>query len=81
MWAPCHFRLGWVGVGVLLGGITVGGAGGADGTGEDGGSGGGAGGAQVRGERDPGIAFFTFQGQICPPAMAPNTAEFVDKII
>ena len=45
MWAPSHFRLGWVGVGVLLGGITVGGAGGADGTGEDGGSGGGAGGA------------------------------------
>ena len=44
MWAPSHFRLGWVGVGVLLGGITVGGAGGTDGTGEDGGSGGGAGG-------------------------------------
>ena len=38
-------------------------------------------GAQVRGERDPGIAFFTLQGQFGTTAMAPNVAEFIDKII
>ena len=47
MWAPFHFLFpGWVGVGVLLGGNTVGGAGGTDGTGVDGGNGGGTGGAR-----------------------------------
>ena len=53
MWAPCHLRLdlGWVGVGVLLGGNTVGGAGGADGTGVDGGGTGGAGDSLETGAR------------------------------
>ena len=47
MWAAFHFRFpGWVGVGVLWGGLAVGGAGGTDGTGVDSGSGGGAGGAE-----------------------------------
>ena len=44
VWEPVHFLLcRWVGVGVLVGGNTVGGAGGSDGTGEVGNGGGGGG--------------------------------------
>ena len=34
--------------------------------------------AQVRGERDPGEAFFTLHRQIGMPAMAPDLVEFID---
>ena len=38
-------------------------------------------GAQVHGERDPDLAFLTLNRQVGTSAMAPNVAEFVDKIM
>ena len=38
-------------------------------------------GAQVSGQRDPGVAFFTRDIQFGTPAMAPDVVEFIHKIM